>query len=603
MRLLRSPVPGIWPVFLVLGVLAATAWLRPLEARRFQQGPACFISGRVTAGTARLPGVVLTAAGESGPAATSSTNLDGSYTIDVQAPGRYQLKADLAAFAPATQEVVVGSDCRARADFVLTLASRTAGATPVTAEPLPAQRSLAGTQFQRMAPIADQAGVRLVQDSAAAVSEEGQAVLAQLSLPPGFSPDTLSESVTAFGSAGRTNDMLLFGGGREGMFGPEGPPGTDAGDGSTGIRGQRPRRARTWPRRRPGPRRPRRGHGPRWRNGPGWRPWRTRRAGRRTRWGTVAGRQARHGSAEQPAPRPALLQPRRVGARRESLFAHRAPDDETRLPAAAVPGVGRRPAEDPQAVRRRAAHDVLPQLLGQPLVEPVRPLLDGAHGRGARRRLLGNLRPAHRPRHGTAVRRQPDPADRLSPSAVALLQFYPLPNQPGDRQNYHYTTTTHTSSDDINFRFVRTFGAEGRGRGGGAAAWVAAGARGGPMGGGTNLNVALRYSRTKNDQASAFPTLAGKISRTGWDVPVGLSFSKWGMNHNLRLTFNRNESATANAVRLRARRRRRRGHHRRVDATRSTGACRTSRSRASAALRRRRTRRCGRTRPSRSATR
>jgi hypothetical protein len=138
------------------------------------------------------------------------------------------------------------------------------------------------------------------------------------------------------------------------------------------------------------------------------------------------------------------------------------------------------------------------------------------------------------------------PADRLSPSALTLLQFYPLPNQPGERQNYHYTTTTHTSSDDINLRFVRTFGAEGQGRGGGRGGLAGGGGRGGPMGGGTNLNLAVRYSRTKNDQASVFPALAGTSSRTGWDVPVGLSFSKWGMNHNLRVTFNRNESATAN---------------------------------------------------------
>ncbi len=60
------------------------------------------------------------------------------------------------------------------------------------------------------------------------------------------------------------------------------------------------------------------------------------------------------------------------------------------------------------------------------------------------------------------------PASRLDPSALALLQYIPLPNQPGNRQNYYYSTTNTTSADDVSFRFVRTFGTQQRGGRGGA---------------------------------------------------------------------------------------------------------------------------------------
>jgi hypothetical protein len=140
----------------------------------------------------------------------------------------------------------------------------------------------------------------------------------------------------------------------------------------------------------------------------------------------------------------------------------------------------------------------------------------------------------------------------MSPSATALLQYIPLPNQPGNTQNYYYSTTNTTSADDVSFRFVRTFGTQRRGGrgagGGGAMGGPGGGGRGGgPGGGGTNLNVSVRWHTQESTQSTAFPTLSGRAKQTGWDIPIGFSFSKWGITHSLRAGFNLNESATSNA--------------------------------------------------------
>ncbi|MBE3099674.1 MAG: TonB-dependent receptor, partial [Planctomycetes bacterium] len=144
------------------------------------------------------------------------------------------------------------------------------------------------------------------------------------------------------------------------------------------------------------------------------------------------------------------------------------------------------------------------------------------------------------------------PLDRISPAALALLRYYPAPNQPGDRQNYYYSTTTGTSSDDVNFRLIRSFGTTTRqpGRPGARAGGMAGGGRGGGRGGmqgGTNLNVGVHYQRSESAQNNPFPTITGTNRRTGWDVPVNFSFSKWGLLHTLNFQFNRSTSRTTNA--------------------------------------------------------
>src|SRR4029078_9745762 len=88
------------------------------------------------------------------------------------------------------------------------------------------------------------------------------------------------------------------------------------------------------------------------------------------------------------------------------------------------------------------------------------------------------------------------PAARIDPAARSLLDLFPTPNQPGDRQNFHTVTTTTSQLDDINVRFVHAFGAVPQ-RGQGGRGGVAGGRGGGGRGGGGGPGGrALEQTRT-----------------------------------------------------------------------------------------------------------
>jgi outer membrane receptor protein involved in Fe transport len=138
------------------------------------------------------------------------------------------------------------------------------------------------------------------------------------------------------------------------------------------------------------------------------------------------------------------------------------------------------------------------------------------------------------------------PSPRMDGASLSLLNLFPLPNQPGTRQNFHYQTTTGVNTDDINVRLVHNFGqptpGQGRGRGGGG------GGRGGfgPGGGSSNLNVTIHYRHQDNELASAFPSIGGTTKLSAWDIPVGYTFTTHGISNTLRLQYNRQESDTTN---------------------------------------------------------
>jgi hypothetical protein len=114
----------------VPGLLAKSA--DQTQAQPPQQPPAqaganapCSVAGMVAAGQARLPGVIVSVTPAAGGAVlTTSTGLDGRYHLTIPGPGRYVVKAELAAFAAVTKEASAEAPCQARLDIVMTLASR-----------------------------------------------------------------------------------------------------------------------------------------------------------------------------------------------------------------------------------------------------------------------------------------------------------------------------------------------------------------------------------------------------------------------------------------------------------------------------------------------
>ena len=112
----------------------------------------------VAAGQARLPGVIVSVTPAAGGAAlTTSTGLDGRYHVTIPGPGRYVVKAELAAFATVTKEVSAEAPCQARLDIVMTLASRVPAGIDAAAAPPAApagQAAVSQPAVRRSAPAA-----------------------------------------------------------------------------------------------------------------------------------------------------------------------------------------------------------------------------------------------------------------------------------------------------------------------------------------------------------------------------------------------------------------------------------------------------------------
>ena len=146
--------------------------------------------------------------------------------------------------------------------------------------------------------------------------------------------------------------------------------------------------------------------------------------------------------------------------------------------------------------------------------------------------------PADRSGDRPAVRRQSDSGRAGSiRGAALLLGFIPAPNLPGTTQNYHVSTTSHSTSDSVSLRLTQNLsptraagarrrrrgGRGGGGRGGGLAADAAGG---GGRGRGTNimLNAQLQYRRNQNEALNVFPE-PGRRRRTNTSISAPISLN------------------------------------------------------------------------------
>ena len=135
----------------------------------------------------------------------------------------------------------------------------------------------------------------------------------------------------------------------------------------------------------------------------------------------------------------------------------------------------------------------------------------------------------------------------ISPQAQALLQYIPLPNQPG-QQNYRLTSTQQTNTDSANFRLTHNFGSSS-GPGGPLGAIMIGGPGGGNRGGGrphNNISFGGNYQHSSSDLLRPFAGLGGKADITGWNINGGWSIGNRKISNNLRLTWNENRSNTTN---------------------------------------------------------
>ncbi len=577
-----------------MAALAAASVAVPLAAGtravagRSGQAAPCAIRGAVTAGAVRLPGVLvtITPAG-GGPAVTTSTGQDGAYSARIPGPGAYTLVTDFAGFAPATIDIAVDPSCQAQQIVTLTLASRIEAPKPAAPAAPAAQPAAARTGDRRQAPApfrgtvggtpgaAGQAGAGragasqgenqpTAQPPGSASSEEPlEAIAAQLSLPPGFSVGTSGDSLTASGAAGQVNPMLFMmmggegpgGRGGEGIlggaggFGPDGQPtgmpgmggeqggfvagGFPAGGGGFGGPGAAP------------------GGGPGGGRGGGMEGMGGRGGGPGGGMPGLAGRLAMAGG--------------RGGANRIRLQASYnvsgAPFDAAPYPLTSNTGA------EPDYLNQRVSVTVggpfkIPGVYAGNTSTSFNVSYNGGFGGTLYEAYSIVPTPAWRtgdfsganvtlidPRTGLPFPNNRIPADRVDPSARALLAYYPLPNQPGDAKNYYRSATTGNRSDDVNVRFTKSFTTASGARGATAGARGGGGGGRGGMGGGRGgsaLSVGVQYRRTDADRNSAFPTTIGSAEGSSWNVPVTYTFNRWGAFSTLNVQYNRAKAESTN---------------------------------------------------------
>jgi hypothetical protein len=464
----------------------------------------------------------------------TTTSIDGAYTLALPQAGAFTLKTAFDAFAPVVRALTLEpSACTPRVDLSLTLASRASPAARSAAPAPLAGRGSSGALAQPPGGRGARGGGRAAteqpfqslalqaDDEALARAEEGAGAgdVAAMLLP-GFSPETSAESVASIASSNA--NATVFGPiGPGGEFGDRFGNGEFAGAGRAGGAG-----------------------GVGGVGGPGF-------DGGGFGFGGGRGGQFGGGGAFGRRGRNQIR-----GSVYQSF-------DSSALDAAPY-ALNGQPTAKPDYLQQRFGATlggplVIPKIVNSPRTffflnytgnhstnpydaySTVPTVAERAGDFSGTNRVLVD------PDTGKPFPNDVIPAARLNPAAQQLLAMFPLPNQSGDQQNFHTVTTSSSELDDVNVRFVHTFGAGAAGRGGGFGG-RGGGGRGGPAGraGVSNLNVAIHYRHSDNTNPNPFPTLGGDSTVSAWDVPVGYSFTRAGMLHSVRFDFNRQRSDTQN---------------------------------------------------------
>jgi hypothetical protein len=199
-------------VLLALGVIPVAAQTQPAEKGAEPAPPPSFhIHGTVKSGNTPLPGVTVTAANSlTGKKALTSTEIDGSYSLELSGRGRYVVRAEMTAFAPATQEVLLNAGSpEQQANFSLVLLSR----APKPEQPGMPEAGIAagmlmrdGRGTQRLSLSVDDSALSAATSNGAGPAGE-QAALGGLA-GLANSPDAANPSVAFAGQLGNTPDFL-----------------------------------------------------------------------------------------------------------------------------------------------------------------------------------------------------------------------------------------------------------------------------------------------------------------------------------------------------------------------------------------------------------
>ncbi|HTZ58735.1 MAG TPA: TonB-dependent receptor [Acidobacteriaceae bacterium] len=511
------------------------------------------VHGAVKAGNVPLPGVSIVATNTlTGQRYATITDINGNYSMNIPANGRYVIKAELAAFAPETKEALIKPSGTApvnqQADFALTLASRVPPETP--------QQNLAGG-----APFAGRQGGTVRRNTGAGA--QGLALLSGLtggaedagissgatgaSLPSlANNSDFSTESVAVTGQAGSTNpfagvdmeqlrenaelDQSVAGGGPGGLGGPggrgQGGPGGGGpgggggfGGGGGGFGG---------------------GGGGRGFGGGGF----GGRGGRGGGFGSFRGFKPNqpHGaffwtggnSALNATPFPIKTQKEPQPSYAQNQFG---------LTFLGTPYI-------PHLIEHDTKDTIFFNISGQRSSSPFSQYgsVPTADERAGDLTTLttqeGTPITVYDPRTGAPFPNNVIPQDRIAAQATALLNFFPQPNLPGQFQNYQRLASSESNTTRIGVRFIHSFGPSTGGSPLGGLIRQYLG-QGGP-GLRQSINANFNYNHNSGDELDLFPELSGKLQTHQYSLALGYTLGKGRVTNNLALNWNRSNSQLKN---------------------------------------------------------
>ncbi|HEX8814129.1 MAG TPA: TonB-dependent receptor [Terriglobales bacterium] len=464
--------------------------------------PGGTIHGVVKSGTTPIPGASVAISSEgSAEKIPTTTDLDGSYSITVPAYGTYNVVVQMPAFANSTKKIVIDTAHRnEQANIELTLLSRTREANPQPRRPAGTSAGQRGFQSPTLQSMGnEEAGANGIGD----VVPSGMPV-------PGIAPDSATESVAISGNTSnafnslsgdelqqRINDARAQGGG----FGAPGGFGGPGGFGAPGGFGG---------------------------GGPGGAMQITGRRGFDINHphgsiyygiGDSAFNAAPYSLTGQPAIKPSYLLnsiggslggPLNIpkiyhGGAKTFFFVNYngKRGDNPFDQFSTVPTLLERAGNFSQATYTSGAEAGKPVEIFDPATNTPFPNNTITH---------------------------------INPAAAGLLPYIPLPNLPGNFQNFHFVTSANTASDDLNVRVNHNFGAAPvRGRGGRG--------RNAPR---NTLTIGFHYHGSGATITNPFPSVGGNTSVRSFDIPISYVRSVGKLTNTVRFDFNRSRTHTQN---------------------------------------------------------
>jgi hypothetical protein len=527
------------------------------------------IRGSAKAGAVPLPGVGITATNTlTGKKYATTTDENGAYAMTIPRNGRYVVKAELAAFASDTKEVVVNAASENGglplqvADFGMQLASRVAAAeaaqTASAAGTGTGTRRAGGASLQgRGVQSLDVTGgdASLADASAGATSGTQMPTLNGLSGDGGdsvavsgqqgttnglasFSEDDIRQRVTdavaqakaqgqdpTQGLVGMLGQMMAGGGGFGGPGGPGGPGGQGGGGGGGG------------------------------------------RGGRGGGGGGGGGGAFRNFNPTQPhgnvfyqggnsALNSAPWSPTLLPLTNPSAYSNRFGASVAGSPY--IPGLFKPDTRQFMFVNLTGQKN-LNAFLPNPVRVPTALERTGDFSQSYQS-VNGSLVPVtlYDPKTGLAIpgNKLTNGTSPISAQALALLNYYPAPNiQTTDPTAYNYQTISNAGSNNIaiNTRYQRQlgqaqagpmgrFGGGGGGRGGGGNG----GNRNAPPVLRQNINLTYNYSHSAQDNRNIFLPLGGASESDGNGLNVGYTVSYGRLSNNASINWNRSSAMARN---------------------------------------------------------